>query len=232
MLLQNNRLQMQQEKIIAAKEALKYVQNGMIVGLGSGSTSSLMIRMLGEKVKNGLNVIGVPSSLETAHLAKEMNIPIMDIDSVSTIDINIDGADEFTDDFQLIKGGGGALLKEKIIAHHSSHNIIIVDSGKQVKCLGRFKLPIETIPFGTYHIIKRLKGLNLKPRLRETAGDSYRTDSGNNIVDIDIWGKENLVGLEIQLLKIPGIVETGLFLNTTDLIIMGRGNKAIHFQKP
>lgn len=212
------------EKQLAAIEAVKLIRSGMTIGLGSGSTAAYMIIELGKKVSDGFKIRGVASSEHTEKLAMEAGIPIIALHKAKTIDINIDGADEFDPYMQLIKGGGGALLREKIIAFNSKYNVIIADSGKEVMRLGKFKLPIETIPFATKNIIDRLKKEGLKPILRKSNNEIYVTDENNYIVDLDILGHTNLGGLEEKLLKIPGIVETGLFLETTNKIIIGHGD--------
>ena len=210
------------EKKMAAIEAVKLIRNGMTVGLGSGSTAAYMITELGKRVSDGLKIRGVASSRATEKMAGEVGIPIIELHEATTIDINIDGADEFDPYMQLIKGGGGALLREKIVAFNSKCNVIIADSGKEVPRLGKFKLPIETIPFATENIIALLEKDGLKPRLRKANDGIYITDENNYIVDLDILGYTNLAGLEEKLLKIPGVVETGLFLESTHKIIVGR----------
>lgn len=212
------------EKQLAAIEAVKLIRSGMTIGLGSGSTAAYMIIELGKKVSDGFKIRGVASSEHTEKLAMEAGIPIIALHKAKTIDINIDGADEFDPYMQLIKGGGGALLREKIIAFNSKYNVIIADSGKEVMRLGKFKLPIETIPFATKNIIDLLKKEGLKPILRKSNNEIYVTDENNYILDLDILGHTNLGGLEEKLLKIPGIVETGLFLETTNKIIIGHGD--------
>ncbi len=212
------------EKKLAAIEAVKLIESGMTIGLGSGSTAAYMIQELGKKVLKGLKIRGVASSENTENLAREAGIPIIALHEAKTIDINIDGADEFDPYMQLIKGGGGAFLREKIVAFNSKYNIIIADSGKEVRRLGKFKLPIETIPFTTENIIDLLARDGLKPSLRKTKGNIYITDENNYIVDLDILGHTNLVKLEEKLLKIPGVVETGFFLETTHKIIIGQGD--------
>ena len=211
------------EKQLAALEAVKLIRSGMTIGLGSGSTTAYMINELGKKISNGFKIRGVASSDNTEKLAMEVGIPIIALHEAKTIDINIDGADEFDPYMQLIKGGGGALLREKIVAFNSKYNVIIADSGKEVMRLGKFKLPIETIPFATENIIDLLEKEGLKPNLRKVKSEIYVTDENNYIVDLDILGYTNLARLEEKLLKIPGIVETGLFLETTNKIIIGQG---------
>ncbi|NNE78486.1 MAG: ribose-5-phosphate isomerase RpiA, partial [Pricia sp.] len=198
---------------------------------GSGSTSAIMVRKLGEAVGQGLSIKGVASSDATARLAQEVGIPLISLEEAITLDINIDGADEFNPDMQLIKGGGGALLREKILAHNSKFNVIIADSGKQVKRLGAFKLPVEIIPFAAKPIFAELDGIGLKPQLRQHDGVIYSTDENNHILDLDILGWEDVQELERKLKSIPGIVETGLFLDSTDLIILGKGERTVLIKK-
>ncbi|MBT9189737.1 ribose-5-phosphate isomerase RpiA [Zobellia russellii] len=219
------------EKWIAAIASADYVKNGMIVGLGSGSTAAFMIAELGKRIAGGLIMKGVPSSDATARLAKQAGISLLSLDEAGTMDINIDGADEFDPKFQLIKGGGGALLREKILAHNSRFNIIIADSGKQVERLGKFKLPVETIPFATETIISELNTMDLNPRLRMKNNEVYKTDENNCILDIDIFQKDDLKALNDVLIQIPGVVETGLFLSSTDIVLMGQGNKVVTLKK-
>ena len=211
-----------QEKKQAALEAVKYIKDNMVVGLGTGSTAKHMIEAVGKLVADGMNLTCVPSSDATEKLAKQLGIKIVALDEIEKIDITIDGADEFDSDFQLIKGGGGALLREKILAWNTKYNIIIADSSKDVKKLGAFKLPVEVIPFATKQIVSFLEDEGLQPVQRMKGNDPYRTDENNNIVDVDIFEVDDLKALEIKLLKVPGIVETGLFLDTTSLIIVGK----------
>ena len=189
----------------------------MVVGLGTGSTAKHMIEAVGQMVAEGVNLTCVPSSDATEKLAKELGIKIVELHEVDHIDVTIDGADEFDGDFQLIKGGGGALLREKILAWNTKFNIIIADSSKDVKKLGAFKLPVEVIPFATKQIKTYLEAEGLKPVQRMKEGNEY-----HNILDIDIFEVDDLQELEIKLLKIPGVVETGLFLDSTSLIIVGK----------
>lgn len=224
-------MNLENEKRLAAIEAVTRIEEGMIIGLGSGSTSAYMIKELGKKVTGGLNIKGVPSSEETKQLAQKAGIPIIALDQIDKIDINIDGADEFDPQLRLIKGGGGALLREKIVAHNANYNIIITDSTKEVQRLGTFKLPIETIPFATQSILKELSHHGLKPQHRKKGDNAYKTDQNNHIIDLNIFDSPNLEKLEDLLLNIPGIVETGLFLNSTDLVICGKGNTTRTFYK-
>ena len=221
----------EEEKQIAANEAVKSIKDGMIVGLGSGSTSAYMIKRLGELVAAGLQIKGVPSSEETKKLAIAQGITIISLDEAPTIDINIDGADEFDPYLQLIKGGGGALLREKVLASNSKKNIVIVDSAKEVKRLGKFRLPIETIPFATNKIFSILAEKGLDPKIRKKDNEIFRTDENNCILDLNILPFTNLAKLQQDLISIPGVVETGLFLDSTTQVIMGKGNTTVSFTK-
>lgn len=224
-------MSLQQEKQLAAKEAIKYVTNGMTVGLGTGSTAFYMLKELEQLILNGLEIIGVPSSESTKKLAIEMGIPLTTLDKIDRMDIYIDGADEFDPYMQLIKGGGGALLREKVLAHNSDMVIIIADSTKEVRRLGEFKLPVETIPFATANISRLLYKMDLHPILRLQNGENYITDEGNYILDLNILKVSNLSGLERGLKQIPGIVETGLFLDVADKIVVGKGDKTVTLSK-
>ena len=220
------------EKKVAALEAVKYIKSGMTIGLGTGSTAFFMIEAIGEMVKNGLEIKAVATSVDTEKLATKLGINVITLAEAKRLDITIDGADEVDEDFQLIKGGGGALLREKIVAHNSDLNIIIADSSKSVTKLGKFKLPIETIPFATQLIIKELGEMGLKPVQRMNGSEDYKTDENNDIVDVDIWDTDiKLTDLEQQLKTIPGIVETGLFLTSTNLVIIGKGEQATTAKK-
>jgi ribose 5-phosphate isomerase A len=224
-------MNLDKEKQLAAKEAVKYVKSGMTVGLGTGSTAAHMVRELGLLVENGLKIVGVPSSENTNKLATELGIPLTTLDKTNGIDIYIDGADEFDPYMQLIKGGGGALLREKILTYNSDLVIIIADSQKEVKRLGNFKLPVETIPLATIKIANKLQEMGLLPKLRIKDGKNFVTDEGNYILDLDIKHISNIPLLESKLKQIPGIVETGLFLDMADIIIIGKDETTITIQK-
>lgn len=207
----------------AARAAVEYVKDGYVVGLGTGSTARYVVLALGELVKAGLKIKGVPTSHETAELARQQGIPLIDQDNAWVIDVAIDGADQVDPNFNLIKGGGGALLKEKIVAASAKQFIVMVDHTKRVPVLGgSFPLPIEVVPFGWGSTAREIEALT-KSRvvLRERNGASFKTESGNLIVDVHIDRIEQPRELEIALNHIPGIVETGLFVNRTDILIVG-----------
>lgn len=219
------------EKQLAAKEAIKYVSSGMTVGLGTGSTAAHMVKELGALIKNGLEIVGVPSSENTKKLAMELGIPLTTLEKTNGIDVYIDGADEFDPYMQLIKGGGGALLREKILTYNSDLVIIITDSQKEVKRLGHFKLPVETIPFATEKIGQLFQKMGLEPKLRIKDGENFVTDEGNFILDLTIEHITNIHLLESKLKQIPGVVETGLFLDMADIIIIGKGETTTTLKK-
>ncbi|CAG5000541.1 Ribose-5-phosphate isomerase A [Dyadobacter sp. CECT 9275] len=211
------------EKRTAAREAVKFLKDGMIVGLGSGSSSTLAIREIGELVKNGLSIKGIPTSDKTKELAESLGIPLIDIHTVDAIDITIDGADEFTTELMLIKGGGGALLKEKIVASLSREEIIIADSSKKVAFLGKFKLPVEVIPFASAYVLGALAKLGGTGEIRKDSAGYYRTDEGNYIIDADFGLIEDPASLAGKLDHITGVVEHGLFIQLASKVIMGDG---------
>lgn len=219
------------EKQLAAIEAVKYVKSGMTVGLGTGSTAAHMVKELGRLVQDGLEIVGVPSSENTNKLATELGIPLTTLEKTNGIDVYIDGTDEFDPYMQLIKGGGGALLREKILTYNSNLVIIIADSKKEVKRLGDFRLPVETIPFATKKIEQLLQKMGLHPKLRLKDGSNFVTDEGNFILDLDIAHVSNIQLLESNLKQIPGIVETGLFLDMADIIIISKGENTITLRK-
>ena len=217
--------QLDQEKQLAAIRSLEFVKNGMTVGLGTGSTSAHMIRGLGEKIREGLSIKAVASSESSAQLAENLGITLVNPDQAGLLDIYIDGADEFDDQFRMIKGGGGALLREKILAYNAKFIVIIADSSKKVDKLGQFKLPVEIIKFAREGILRKLSVMKLKPAVRVSGNEPFKTDENNLIIDVDISAQDDLEILNQQLLEIPGIVETGLFLNLVNVIIYTKGDK-------
>ena len=216
----------------AARAAVEYVKDGHIVGLGTGSTARHMVRMLGELVKDGMRIKGVSTSSETAELAKQARIPLIDSENRWEIDVAIDGADQVDPDFHLIKGGGGALLKEKIVAASAKQFIVMVDYTKQVSVLGgSFPLPIEVIPFGWGSTAREIEALTGSPVvLRERNGVPYKTENSHFIVDVHIDRIDQPGKLETALNLIPGVVETGLFVGRTNVLIIGtpQGVRTLH----
>jgi ribose 5-phosphate isomerase A len=213
-------------KRAVALKAVDYVRDGMVVGLGTGSTAKHMVLALGEKVKAGMRLRGVPTSRETAALAKQSGITLIDSDNRWVIDVAIDGADQVDPAFNLIKGGGGALLKEKIVAASAKQFIVLVDHTKLVPVLGgSFALPIEVIPFGWGSTAREIETLTKsRVMLRERNGAPFQTEAGNLIVDVHLSRIDQPRDLELALNQIPGVVETGLFVGRTDVLIVGTPN--------
>lgn len=210
-------------KKAAALKAVEFVRDGMIVGLGTGSTAKHMVVALGEKVRGGMKLRGVPTSQETAALARQSGITLIDADNRWDIDVAIDGADQVDPRFNLIKGGGGALLKEKIVAASAKQFIVLVDHTKRVPVLGgTFPLPIEVIPFGWGSTARAIEALTTsRVVLRERQGAPFKTESGNLIVDVHVERIDHPRDLEAALNQIPGVVETGLFVGRTAVLIVG-----------
>jgi len=210
-------------KKAAALTAVEFVRDGMIIGLGTGSTAKYMVIALGEKVRAGMTLRGVPTSQETAMLARQQGITLVDTDNAWVADLAIDGADQVDPDFNLIKGGGGALLKEKIVAASAKQFIVVIDHTKRVPVLGgSFPLPIEVIPFGWGNTARDIESLTRsRVVLRERNGSPFKTEVGNVILDVHFPRIDNPRELEIALHLIPGVVETGLFVGRADLLIVG-----------
>lgn len=210
-------------KQLVGIESAKYVKDGMVVGLGTGSTAYYMVEEIGRRIKEeGLNITGVTTSNATKEQATKLGIPLKSIDEVSCVDITIDGADEISADFQGIKGGGAALLFEKIVATYSNKVIWIVDESKMVKYLGKFPLPVEVIPYGSAQLLKKFKEQSLNPKLRLAKdGQPILTDSQNYIIDLHMDVIKEPVALANWLDKQIGVVEHGLFLNMVDKVIIG-----------
>ena len=212
------------EKRNAGRKAADYVKDGMIVGLGTGSTVAFFLEALKERLKDGFAVKGIPSSIRTKEQALSLDIPLTTLGQHPEIDLTVDGADEVDRQFNLIKGGGGALLREKIIAAASKKEIIVVDSSKSVEKLGRFPLPVEVVQYGYGATRKKLEALGAEVRLRIKEGKTFVTDNGNYILDCEFGVIQDPPGLEKTIKLIPGVVECGLFIDLTDMVIIGRGD--------
>lgn len=219
----------------AASAALEFVEDGMTLGLGSGSTAEIFIEMLGEKVAGGLKVEGVPTSKASAACARENGVPLIDVDRVSRLHLTIDGADEVDPGFNLIKGGGACLLREKIIAHASDKMVVIVDSSKMVETLGAFPLPIEVDPFGMavtaeqiYAALQKTGCRNGQTTLRQNKDGSgpLITDGGHYILDSKCEHIASASETARALNQIPGVMEHGLFINIADVIVVGEDDHA------
>jgi len=215
-----------QMKIKAAEAALSYVEDGMRLGIGTGSTADEFVRLLAEKIASGLKVLGVPTSERTARLCVELGVPLKSLDELPELDLTIDGADEVDGRLWLIKGAGGALLREKIVAAASARMIVIADESKVVETLGAFALPIEVNPFGqaaTRIAIDKLAsrlGLTGDLDLRKSGDGVYMTDGGHHIFDASFGRIPDAEALSTGLNSIPGVVEHGLFINMASLAII------------
>ena len=218
-----------QAKFVAAKRACEFVHNGMKLGLGTGSTAAWMVRCLAERVnKEGLKVKGVPTSIQTADLAKKLGIEVITLDSAGQLDLTIDGTDEFDGNLSLIKGAGGALLREKIVASASDKMIVIADDAKGVERLGRFPLPVEVLNFGFQSSQLLIQALlefqdvdSSIIKTRMAGGLPFVTDEGNHILDLYLGRIGDAAALSLALNQVPGVVENGLFVKLCDVVIVG-----------
>jgi ribose 5-phosphate isomerase A len=211
-------------KVRAAWAAAELVESGMVVGLGTGSTAALMLQRLGERrALEGLKILGVPTSVATAELARQLSIPVRELDDISSLDMNLDGADEVDPQFRMIKGRGGALLREKIVACVAARRVTIITAEKRVDRLGlNAPIPVEVSCIGLKHTERRLQRLGARVRIRPLAsGAPYLTDGGNAIIDCrfdDIGDPEEL---DSRLQGVVGVFETGLFLGLCDVLVIG-----------
>ncbi|MGC8642316.1 MAG: ribose-5-phosphate isomerase RpiA [Isosphaeraceae bacterium] len=211
-------------KIRAARAAAELVESGMLVGLGTGSTAVLMVRRLGERVEqDGLKIIAVPTSVATAELAHTLRIPLRELDDVSGLDMNLDGADEVDPHFRMVKGRGGALLREKIVACVASRRVTMITPDKRVNRLGvNAPIPIEVSNVGLRHTERRLQKLGARTTIRrKTDGSLTLTDGGNAIIDCHFDVIDDPEELDTRLQSVVGVLETGLFLGLCDLLVVG-----------
>ena len=211
----------------AGIEACKFVKTGMKVGLGTGSTVKHTVIELGRRIsEEGLDIIGVPTSLATEKLAKEVGITLVELSDIDGLDIVIDGADEYDPNFQLIKGGGAALLREKIVAQESSAMVVVADDRKKVKTLGAFPLPIEVTPFSHEATVRSLSRLlDCRVNIRMSGNGPVITDNGNMIADAHSGPKiSNPLASESEILMIAGVVQVGLFNNMCDAVVLAGSN--------
>jgi ribose 5-phosphate isomerase A len=217
----------------AAALGVESVADGMVVGLGTGSTAEHAVRLLGERVAAGLQIRGVPTSEATAKLAREVGIPLVDFEAIWGIDITLDGADEVDPDLNLIKGGGGALLREKIVAAASKEMVVLVDPRKLVPRLGEnFLLPVEVTPFGWQQTARHIAALGGQPKIRTAGGKPFVTDNGNVILDCRFpGGIEDPARLEIDIDRVPGVVDSGLFVGLARRVIVGYPDGAREMRK-
>lgn len=228
-------IDVEQLKQQAGIRACDFVKDGMKVGLGTGSTVKYSVIELGRKInEEGMQIVGVPTSIATADLARKVGIPLVELDDVTNLDIVIDGTDEFDSNFQLIKGGGAALLREKIVAQQSAGMIVVADDRKEVDTLGAFPLPIEITPFSHGITINRIsQELGCEVTLRTTSGHTLTTDNGNYIADAHTGPTiTNPNSCEKALLQIAGVVQVGLFINMCDVVILASENGIRTLTKP
>lgn len=225
-------------KYVAARKAVEFVEGGMRVGLGTGSTAAWMVRLLGERVRReGLRITGVPTSSRTAALARAEGIEVVTLDEARWLDLTIDGTDEFDPELNLIKGGGGALLHEKIVATASDRMVVIADAGKEVARLGAFPLPVEVIGFGwqtTRALVEEMLGaldvLGREVTPRMDGDRPYTTDEGNLILDLHLGRIGNARQLALALNQVPGVVENGLFVDICDRVVIGYGDGRVEMR--
>jgi ribose 5-phosphate isomerase A len=220
-------------KLRAAQRALELVESGMTLGLGSGSTATIWIKLLGEKVRDhGLKIRGIASSDDSERLGKSFGIPFVTFQECRSLDLTVDGADEIAPGLALIKGGGGKLLREKIVASASKRFVIVADESKVVEKLGRFPLPVEVIPMAAPLVMNSLKGIGFTPKIRmKTDGTQYITDEGNLIFDCSGLLMENPGEIAARLDSIVGVVEHGLFLNMATTALIAGEQKIIERTK-
>jgi len=219
------------EKELAGRAAAKLVRDGDIVGLGTGSTAYFAVVALGERVKSGLKIVGVPTSVATADLARQFGIPLTTLDEHPEIDITIDGADEIDPKLNLIKGGGGALLREKVVASVTKKMVVVGDSTKVVPALGEFPLPVEIIPFARTVVERKIASLGATTKLRmRPDGQPFVTDNGNHILDASFGKIADPAFVACSLNETPGVVEHGLFIGFARVALVGIGNSVEEFR--
>jgi ribose 5-phosphate isomerase A len=207
----------------AAARAVQAIENKMVLGLGSGSTASIAIELIGRRVAEGLDVVGIPTSERSAALARQVGVKLTDFSRHPKIDLTIDGADQIEDGtLNLIKGLGGAMLREKIVAEASARMIVVADHTKRVKQLGSATpVPVELVPFGWEIAITKLEALGCKPVLRRVGGQAFTTDGGNLVADCSFAAIADAGALQDALKRITGVVETGLFVGLASEAILG-----------
>ncbi|MFK8242681.1 MULTISPECIES: ribose-5-phosphate isomerase RpiA [unclassified Facklamia] len=217
-------------KELVGRKAAEYVEDGMVVGLGTGSTAYWFVDEIGQRIKRGelKHIIGVPTSKQTEMQARQLRIPLSSLDEVNHIDLLVDGADECLSTFHGIKGGGGALLIEKIVAQNSNKIIWIVTEEKLVEKLGRFPLPVEIVQTGSWKLFRVFDQAGMSPAFRKKGKDSlFVTDSGNYIIDLHLNQIDNPQQLAFELKTMVGVVDHGLFLNYPDIILVGKQDGTI-----
>jgi ribose 5-phosphate isomerase A len=220
------------EKEAAARASLQFIQDGQVVGLGTGSTAAYFIKLLAEKVRNGLRIRGIPTSVRSLELAQSLSIPLTTLDECQEIDVTVDGADEVDPQLRLIKGGGGAMLREKIVASATKELVIVADASKQVPVLGKFPLPVEVIRFAQALVAKRIRELGADVQIRTgTDGKPYVTDERNHILDCRFGQIPDANGLARKLSDMPGVVEHGLFIGMASVALFARGSEIVALRR-
>jgi ribose 5-phosphate isomerase A len=208
------------------------VKDGQVVGLGTGSTAAYFIQLLAEKVKAGMRVRGIPTSVRSKELAESLGIPLITLDDCQEIDVTVDGADEVDPQLRLIKGGGGAMLREKIVASATKKLVIVADASKQVPRLGRFPLPVEVIRFAQALIAKRITALGANVQIRQADdGKPYVTDENHHILDCRFGEIRDPDGLARELSQMPGVVEHGLFVGMASVALFARGSEIVELRR-
>ena len=219
-----------QEKQSAARDSLRFVKDGDVVGLGTGSTATHMIFQLGERVKAGLRIRGIPTSERTAQLACSIGIQLTTLQETPRIDVTIDGADEIDPRLRLIKGGGGALVREKQVARASRQLVIIGDSTKQVAVLGKFPLPVAVVPSSDVAASQAISALGASVQVRHQDQRLFVTDAGHHILDCHFGQIADPEGLAKEIQSIPGVVDHGLFLDMADVALIARGEAILELK--
>lgn len=221
-------MSLDQEKQSAARASLKFIHEGDIVGLGTGSTFNYILAPLAERIRAGLKILCIATSNQTATAAGELGIPLTTLDEHQEINVDIDGADEIDPQLGLIKGGGGAFLREKIVASAAKKLVIIADSTKQVNVLGKAPVPVEVVPFAQALVAKEIQALGAKINLRkDKQGKVFVTDESHHILDCNFGEIRNARNLERQLEEIPGVVGHGLFIEMANVVLIGKGDDVI-----
>jgi len=208
------------------------VKDGQVVGLGTGSTAAYFIKLLGEEVRKGLRIRGIPTSDRSRELAMSLGIPLTTLDECQDIAVTVDGADEVDPQLRLIKGGGGALLREKIVASATRQMVVVADASKRVECLGMFPLPVEVIKFAQTLVAKRISALGAQVTLRTSSeGKPYLTDENNHILDCRFGEIRDPDGLARELSAMPGVVEHGLFIGMASVALFACGSEIVELRR-